>query len=692
MTVASTTNKVSYTATASQTTFAYTFKIFADADLKVYVNDVLKTLTTDYTVTNAGVTGGGNVIFGTGRTASEIITIERVITATQLTDYVENDPFAAETHENALDKLTMLAQQNESASNNSVRAPTTDVNPNMLLDKAATRATKMLGFDADGDPIMSASTVDEIDASVTATFATGILASAYQFTGDGTTVDFTLGGGITDIPNSQSVIVDIDGITQHTDTYTVSGKVVTFSVAPPLNGDIQVRYNAYLGTATDASGITYNQGGTGASSRTVENKLQESVSVKDFGAVGDGVTDDTTAIQAALDSGEKNILLPTGTYKTTSVLNRPSQVRFYGDGCFTSQIVASHNGVIIATTPGSLEGDTYNSIEDIGFKNAATYNSSIGISLANMNQVVIKRVRVEDGPVIGIQCVYVLNSVFEQVSFIDCSDIGLYIYSSGAANGNNRNVYSQININNCATGIRLDGTGTLQSVFSDVSVETATVDPVLISNGYLVVFDRLYLEGNTNSVKLTGGDNIIFRNVMNVSVQEFINSTGFAATNVSVDRLEDYGSGAGILANANITTIDQGQIKFPSTQIPSSDVNTLDDYKEGTWEPLDNSGAGLTFTLGACTYTKIGRIITAHFDITYPTTADGSNAIVSGLPYTAKGLHAVAISISTEATLVRGTTGSDENYFVFYDSVGGLILNSTLSTKVIRGTIIYHTT
>ena len=511
-----------------------------------------------------------------------------------------------------------------------------------------------------------------------------------NFTGDGATIAYTL----TTAPNNEnSTQVYIDGVYQQKDTYTTVGAVLTFSEAPPTSAGIEVMIISSFEVSTaEAQNVTYTQGGTGSVSRTVENKLQESVSVKDFGAVGDGVTDDTTAIQAALDSGEKNILLPTGTYKTTSVLNRPSQVRFYGDGCFTSQIVASHNGVIIATTPGSLEGDTYNSIEDIGFKNAATYNSSIGISLANMNQVVIKRVRVEDGPVIGIQCVYVLNSVFEQVSFIDCSDIGLYIYSSGAANGNNRNVYSQININNCATGIRLDGTGTLQSVFSDVSVETATVDPVLISNGYLVVFDRLYLEGNTNSVKLTGGDNIIFRNVMNVSVQEFINSTGFAATNVSVDRLEDYGSGAGILANANITTIDQGQIKFPSTQIPSSDVNTLDDYKEGTWEPLDNSGAGLTFTLGACTYTKIGRIITAHFDITYPTTADGSNAIVSGLPYTAKGLHAVAISISTEATLVRGTTGSDENYFVFYDSVGGLILNSTLSTKVIRGTIIYHTT
>jgi len=77
------------------------------------------------------------------------------------------------------------------------------------------------------------------------------------------------------------------------------------------------------GISPNASGIEYLPAGTGAVPTTVQSKLRETVSVKDFGAVGDGVNDDTLAIQKAINSGAKKIVIPygvAGTYKITDAI------------------------------------------------------------------------------------------------------------------------------------------------------------------------------------------------------------------------------------------------------------------------------------------------------------------------------------------------------------------------------------
>jgi hypothetical protein len=116
---------------------------------------------------------------------------------------------------------------------------------------------------------------------------------------------------------------------------------------------------AALAAATGSSLVGFKQAGTGAVERTAQDKMRESVSVKDFGAVGDGVTDDAAAIQAAIDYGisltAATIYFPSGTYLISSPIKldrgateQNLRIKLYGDGQST-QILAS-----TTTTAGFL--------------------------------------------------------------------------------------------------------------------------------------------------------------------------------------------------------------------------------------------------------------------------------------------------------------------------------------------------
>jgi len=86
------------------------------------------------------------------------------------------------------------------------------------------------------------------------------------------------------------------------------------------------------GIATNANAVAYDPAGSGAVQRTVESKLRDVVSVKDFGAVGNGFANDTDAIQAAIDfvwdNGSKGgtVYIPQGTYKSGKLLFRTKTI------------------------------------------------------------------------------------------------------------------------------------------------------------------------------------------------------------------------------------------------------------------------------------------------------------------------------------------------------------------------------
>ena len=160
MTVSSATTRNSYSGNGSTDVFAYGFKIFDDDDITVIIRtdstgaETTKTKTTHYTVSGVGSSSGGNVTFTSGNipASGETVVLLRTTARTQLTDYVPNDPFPAATHEDALDKLTFIAQELEEQIGRSLKVSQANVIATSEFTADATaRANKVLGFDSSGN-------------------------------------------------------------------------------------------------------------------------------------------------------------------------------------------------------------------------------------------------------------------------------------------------------------------------------------------------------------------------------------------------------------------------------------------------------------------------------------------------------------------------------------------------------------
>lgn len=142
---------------------------------------------------------------------------------------------------------------------------------------------------------------------------------------------------------------------------------------------------------------------------------------------------------------------------------------------------------------------------------------------------------------------------------------------------------------------------------------------------------------------------------------------------------------------ATLLNLSGGQIQFPVVQIPSASANVLDDYEEGTWTPIDVSGAGLVFPSVVGTYTKIGNRVCIDVLAQYPVTANGAIATIGGLPFVCNAITAGALAprfINAAFTYTLNIPLSNTTINMFTNTGVG-VTNANLSNTFVAASGIY---
>lgn len=175
-----------------------------------------------------------------------------------------------------------------------------------------------------------------------------------------TTINYT--------PGTNSLTVYIDGVNQYVgDSYLeTDSTTVTFTSGVHVGGE--VKFTTAIQTTTgavDASIVSYDPPFTGGVATNVQDKLAEYVSVKDFGATGNGTTNDAAAIQAAIDGVASGgvVTFPTDTYliNTEINVNKPITLMLQG-----STITSSASNLFTITSSGVLIDGEYAQISHTG--------------------------------------------------------------------------------------------------------------------------------------------------------------------------------------------------------------------------------------------------------------------------------------------------------------------------------------
>lgn len=438
-----------------------------------------------------------------------------------------------------------------------------------------------------------------------------------------------------------------------------SGRVVFFSSSVSSNATIRSDLaNTAVGKGSKL--IAFIQRLTGAVARWVEDKLSESVSVRDFGAKGDGTTDDTSAIQAAINAvnaaGGGVLCVPRGTYIVGALTMKP-KVRLIGDGQESTILQSSHTG------PGLKMSSTINSsvsvqtsVENLQIKNTNASNTDgayadVGGTFVNFFNVYF------NGFKYGLILDQTELATVRQCQFANNKRAGLWLvngseYTTGALGlFTNRIAVTECQFNEGATAYCVIDDGGYAHSFKDNnfngglnSMLIAAVEPITIAdNEFESAAGTNIIFSGTTAGGVSVGQSINALLQSNIIVpqagQSCISCVSGPAELVMVNNSLGNSTAAKIIGLSLVARfVDLGNHNLGGPFSTGTPTTQFRDADTGSFTPVITFGGasvGITYGTQLGTYSRMGKTVSfsIHITLTSKGTSTGSMAI-SGLPYT----------------------------------------------------------
>ena len=268
--VSNNTPRVSYSVAQgqTQTSFTVNFEFFAAADLKVFVDNTLKTITTHYTVSGGNGSTGTVTMSVTGASGGSTVVITRDIALERTTDFPVSGAFNISSLNTELDKLVAIDADVDDTISRSIRLQDSDASASMELPLKASRVGTVMAFNATtgaveaGPSISSVTTVATQSANINTvagisanvTTVAGISADVTTVAGISSNVTTVAGisGNVTTVANANANIAALNASGVITNIGTVAGIASDVTAVAGISSDVAAVENIKANVTTVA--------------------------------------------------------------------------------------------------------------------------------------------------------------------------------------------------------------------------------------------------------------------------------------------------------------------------------------------------------------------------------------------------------------------------------------------------------